>query len=81
MKSMPLSDQIKEIEQLLLDLLIESFFHHCDLTSAGVSPRDLNIFAAGGKKVGPSPKATLSDVVGIKSSPVDLANGSKYISF
>jgi hypothetical protein len=87
MESMPasLSDQIKEIEQALLDLLIKSSFDHCILDTGS---RNLNIFAAEGRKInhlkpiagitGTSPRSNLSEIIGIKSSPIDLANGSKY---
>ena len=87
MESMPvsLSDQIKEIEQALLDLLIESSFDHCILDTGS---RNLNIFAAEGRNVmhfkpiagitGISHRSNLSEIIGIKSSPIDLANGGKY---
>ena len=86
MESMPvsLSDQIKEIEQALLDLLIERSFDHCILDTGS---RNLNIFEDGQKVKHFTPIASstdiiqisnLSEIIGIKSSPIDLANGSKY---
>jgi len=86
MESMPvsLSDQIKEIEQALLDLLIERSFDHCILDTGS---RNLNIFEEDGQKVKHfTPIASSTDIIqisnpseiiGIKSSPIDLANGRK----
>lgn len=95
MESMPasLSEQVKEIEQLLLDLLIESFFDHCSLaTSSSSRSRKLNVFEKGfgqGKSVkhfvpittrtDPSLGGALSDIVGIKANPLDIANGKKCV--
>jgi len=100
-----LSEQVKEVEQAMLDLLIARFFEDCNerRNLAG-----LNIFLGGDVNSHPADGVEFSDsdlerpfnvkkdktasltgsptstsnphtreVVGISSSPVDLANGSK----
>jgi hypothetical protein len=77
-----LSDQVKEIEQSLLDLLITNIFDQCDGASG---LRKLNIFEPGKKikhfvpiaSTATSPLVTSLGIIGIKSNPLDLANGSK----
>ena len=100
-----LSDQVREVEQALLDLLIGEFFQYCD--NAPIRNRSLyrhNIFDGGGLSTAdfvtilnvtnatnatetpsssPSRSPTRmdnpreSEIVGLSSSPIDLANGRK----
>lgn len=88
MGSMPasLSDQVKEVEESLLDLLIKSWFDHCFITRES---RNVNIFERGKKvnhfasiaSANSIPRSGSSGIVGIKSRSVDLANGGTLQCF
>lgn len=86
MKSMPatLSDQIKEVEQALLDLLIKEYFPDCDLNSNN-GLRRLDTLTKDTKLIDDESIArfvALDDtLIGLKSSPIDLANGRKFDAF
>jgi hypothetical protein len=86
MTSLPatLSDQIREVEEALLDLLIEEFFPDCDL-DANHGLRRLNTPVNDAEMVHeeamPRFLTMNHTVVGLKSSPIDLANGSKFDNF
>ncbi len=88
-----LSDQVKNVEQKLLNLLIAIFFEECNLRR---TLRGQNIFLSdestvessfeeyvdkAGKRENPATAnnaESAKGIIGISSSPVDLANGSKF---